>query len=120
VTKKGKTGAEEIQKMMVDYRQDPPALINNSQVILIRDYLTLREKNLLTGKEKVIDLPKSNVLQFILEDGSRISVRPSGTEPKIKYYFSVKENLDTKEEYNRKNVILAQKISDIIASMKLK
>jgi phosphoglucomutase len=120
VTKKGKTGAEEIQKMMVDYRRNPPASINNSKVVEIRDYLALREKDLVTGKEKVIDLPKSNVLQFFLEDGSRISVRPSGTEPKIKYYFSVKENLDGKEEYDHKDVILTKKISDIITSMKLK
>ena len=120
VTKKGKTGAEEIEKMMVDYRRNPPVNINNSKVVNIRDYLTLREKDLVTGKEKVIDLPKSNVLQFILEDGSRISVRPSGTEPKIKYYFSVKENLGGKEEYDQKDVILTKKISDIIASMKLK
>ena len=120
VTKKGKTGAEEIQNMMVDYRQDPPTHINSSKVILVRDYLALREKDLITGKEKVIDLPKSNVLQFILEDGSRISIRPSGTEPKIKFYFSVKENLGGKEEYDHKNFILTKKISDIIASMKLK
>jgi phosphoglucomutase len=120
ITKKGQTGAEEIQKMMADYRQNPPANINNSKVVEIRDYLALREKDLVTGKEKVIDLPKSNVLQFFLEDGSRISVRPSGTEPKIKYYFSVKENLDGKEEYDHKDVILTKKIRDIINSMKLK
>lgn len=120
VTKKGKTGAEEIQNMMVDYRQDPPTHINSSKVILVRDYLALREKDLITGKEKMIDLPKSNVLQFILEDGSRISVRPSGTEPKIKFYFSVKDNLGGKEEYDHKDFILTKKISDIIASMKLK
>ncbi|MGA2823258.1 MAG: phospho-sugar mutase [Bacteroidales bacterium] len=120
ITRKGKTGAEEIQKMMVDYRRNPPANINNSKVVEIRDYLTLREKNLVTGKEKVLGLPKSNVLQFFLEDGSRISVRPSGTEPKIKYYFGVKENLGGKEEYDYKDAILTKKISDIIASMKLK
>ena len=120
VTKKGKTGAEEIQKMMVDYRQNPPTHINNSKVILVRDYLILREKDLVSGKEKVIDLPESNVLQFILEDGSRISVRPSGTEPKIKYYFSVKENLDNKENYDHKDVILTKKINNIVTSMKLK
>lgn len=120
VTRKGKTGAEEIQKMMVDYRRNPPIHINNSKVMEIRDYLTLRERNFITGKEKVLNLPKSNVLQFFLEDGSRISVRPSGTEPKIKYYFSVKEDLGDKEEYDHKDVILTKKISDIIASMKLK
>jgi len=119
VTKKGKTGAEEIQKMMVGYRQAPPSHINNSKVVLIRDYQVLREKDMLTGQEKAIDLPESNVLQFVLEDGSRISVRPSGTEPKIKFYFSVKESLDRKEDYDQKNDLLTKKISDIIASMKL-
>jgi phosphoglucomutase len=119
VTKKGKTGAEEIQKMMVDYRKDTPAQINNSKVVLIKDYLTLHEKEIKSGKEKVIDLPKSNVLQFFLEDGSRISVRPSGTEPKIKFYFSVKEHLGRKEDYDHMDGILTKKISDIIASMKL-
>ncbi len=119
VTKKGKTGAEEIQKMMVDYRKDPPEQINNSKVILVRDYLTLREKEIKSGKEKVIDLPKSNVLQFFLEDGSRISVRPSGTEPKIKFYFSVKEHLGKKEDYDNMDGILTKKISNIIAFLKL-
>jgi phosphoglucomutase len=120
VTKKGKTGAEEIQKMMIGYRKDPPTHINNSKIILIRDYLSLCEKDLITGKEKGIDLPESNVLQFILDDGSRVSVRPSGTEPKIKFYFSVKEKLDNKEEYDHKDLILTQKINDIISSMNLK
>ena len=120
ITKKGKTGAEEIQKMMVDYRRNPPVNINNSKVVEIRDYLALHAKNMVTGNEIVLDLPKSNVLQFFLEDGSRISVRPSGTEPKIKYYFSVKENLGGIEEYDHKNVISTKKINDIIASMKLK
>ncbi|MCX6248830.1 MAG: phospho-sugar mutase [Bacteroidetes bacterium] len=119
VTKKGKTGAEDIQKMMVDYRQNPPVQINNSKVILIRDYLLRSEKDLVTGQAKSIDLPKSNVLQFILEDGSRISVRPSGTEPKIKYYFSVIGKLGENEDYNIMDGILAKKISDIISSMKL-
>jgi phosphoglucomutase len=119
VTKKGKTGAEDIQKMMVEYRQSPPTYINNSKVIMTRDYLSLREKDWITGAEKVIDLPESNVLQFILEDGSRISVRPSGTEPKIKFYFSVKESLGSNDDYDYKNSILTKKISDIIASMKL-
>jgi phosphoglucomutase len=120
ITKKGKTGAEEIQKMMVDYRNDPPVQINNSKVILIRDYMTLLEKEIITGKEKGIDLPKSNVLQFFLEDGSRISVRPSGTEPKIKFYFSVKGNLSNKQDYDHNEGALTKKISNIIASMNLK
>jgi phosphoglucomutase len=120
VTKKGKTGAEDIQKMMLDYRNEPPAEINNSKVIMIKDYLLLIEKDMITGNEKVIDLPKSNVLQFFLEDGSRISVRPSGTEPKIKYYFGVKEKLGVKEEYDTTDAILTKKINDIIISMKIR
>jgi phosphoglucomutase len=120
ITKKGKTGADEINKMMVDYRQSPPGTINNSKVVLVKDYLSLSERNLISGEEKEIDLPKSNVLQFFLEDGSRISVRPSGTEPKIKYYFSVNEQFDNKDQYNQTEAILTEKISDIIGSMKLK
>ncbi|MCX6243925.1 MAG: phospho-sugar mutase [Bacteroidetes bacterium] len=119
VTKKGKSGAEEIQKMMVDYRQSPPVTINDSRVVLIRDYLTLIEKELNSCTETPIRLPKSNVLQFLLEDGSRISVRPSGTEPKIKFYFSVKELLPAKENYETTEAILSEKITNIIASMKL-
>jgi len=120
VTKKGKTGAEEIRKMMLNYRKDPPAQINQLKVTLVKDYLSLLEKDLITGKEKAIDLPKSDVLQFFLEDGSRISVRPSGTEPKIKFYFSVKEHLGDKKEYDYTDNILTKKINDIIASMNLK
>ena len=120
VTKKGKSGAEEIQKMMINYRNDPPSEINNSKVTKIKDYQLLIEKDLISGKEKVIDFPMSNVLQFFLEDGSRISVRPSGTEPKIKFYFGVKEKLVTKEEYDATDTILTKKINDIIASMKLR
>jgi phosphoglucomutase len=120
VTKKGKTGAEEIRKMMLNYRKDPPAQINKLKVTLVKDYLSLLEKDLITGKEKAIDLPESDVLQFFLEDGSRISVRPSGTEPKIKFYFSVKEHLGDKKEYDYTDNILTKKINDIIASMNLK
>ena len=119
VTKKGKTGAEEIQAMMVNYRQHPPEKINNSSVIMIRDYLILKEKDLKSGAEHEIGLPESNVLQFILEDDSKISIRPSGTEPKIKFYFSVKGVLTGKEEFEETGNILKNKISDIIASMNL-
>ena len=120
VTKKGKTGAEEIQQMMVEYRKNPPKFIHNSRVIMTRDYLSLKEKDFSTGDESPIDLFPSNVLQFILEDGSLISVRPSGTEPKIKFYFSVKENLSNLEDYERTEYRLIEKIEGIIASMKLK
>ena len=119
VTKKGKSGAEEIQKMMVDFRENPMTVINNSKVILTRDFLLLKEKDLLAGTEKVINQPKSNVLQFILEDGSKISVRPSGTEPKIKFYFSVRENLESKAKFDETEALLDLKIRNIIESMKL-
>jgi phosphoglucomutase len=119
VVKKGKSGAEEIQQMMVNYRSKPPRQINQSDVILIKDYLTLKEKDLITGKETPIDLPVSNVLQFILGDGSKISVRPSGTEPKIKYYFGVKEKMGINDTFEEIDTKLAEKIKCIIASMKL-
>jgi phosphoglucomutase len=120
VTRKGKTGAEEIQQMMVDYRKSPPSAINDSKVVMMKDYLTRIETDLVTGKERIIDLPKSNVLQFLLEDGSIISIRPSGTEPKIKFYFGVREELKTKEEFEKIDQILSGKIENIILSMKLK
>lgn len=120
VTRKGKSGAEEIQQMMVDYRNNPPKTINNSLVIKIKDYLLLKETELTTGTEKPIFLPKSNVLQFILEDGSIISVRPSGTEPKIKFYFGVREKLMSTAEFETTEQLLDNRIAGIIASMKLK
>ena len=89
VTKKGKEGLEEIKQMMVNFRNNPPKEINGSKVSCIKDYLTHETKDLLTGKTELIDLPTSDVLQFFMEDGSKVSVRPSGTEPKIKYYFAV-------------------------------
>ncbi len=119
VVRKGKTGAEEIQQMMVNYRNQPPQQINHSKVVLIKDYLTLKEKDLATGSEKPINLPVSNVLQFILEDGSKISVRPSGTEPKIKFYFGVKEKMQKGENSEVIENKLAEKIKGIIASMNL-
>ena len=120
ITRKGKSGAEEIQQIMVNYRTAPPAEINNSRVVIIRDYLLLVEKEVATGTEKPILLPKSNVLQFLLEDGSIISVRPSGTEPKIKFYFGVREELVSMDEFEQTEQRLDEKISRIIASMNLK
>jgi phosphoglucomutase len=120
VTRKGKSGAEEIQQMMVDYRKTPPQMINNSPVTTVRDYLLLKETDVSTGREKAINLPESNVLQFILGDGSIISVRPSGTEPKIKFYFGVRENLAGVGDYVKTSGKLDGKIAGIIASMNLK
>ncbi|MCB2221949.1 MAG: phospho-sugar mutase [Bacteroidetes bacterium] len=120
VTKKGKAGAEEIQKMMDGYRNDPPAKIHGSKMIEIRDYLSQQVIDLKTGTKKAIDLPKSNVLQFFLEDGSKISVRPSGTEPKIKFYFSVKGQLNEVDDFKKTETELDEKISKIIEDMNLK
>ncbi|MEI7983598.1 MAG: phospho-sugar mutase [Bacteroidota bacterium] len=120
LTRKGKSGAEEIQEMMIGFREKPPALINNSRIIKIKDYQALTENDMITGIKIPIDLPTSNVLQFLLEDGSIISVRPSGTEPKIKFYFSVNEKLVSKEAFEQTEKRLDDKIDGIIASMKLK
>ena len=119
IVRKGMAGAEEIRKMMTNLRETPPQTINNSKVIKIKDYLNSVEKNTLTGATKAITLPKSNVLQFFTEDGSKISARPSGTEPKIKFYFSVKEPLNNKQDYQIVNDRLDQRISDIITSLEL-
>jgi len=119
VVRKGKQGADEIEQMMVEYRTNPPLSINNSNVIRIKDYLSLKDKDLLTGTETNIDLPSSNVLQFILKDGSIISIRPSGTEPKIKFYFGVSCPLEDASDYYQIDHNLNEKISKIITSMKL-
>jgi len=120
VTKKGKAGAEEIQQMMVNYRESPMESINGINVVAIKDYLSLEAKNLITGTTAKIDLPASNVLQFILEDESIISVRPSGTEPKIKFYFGVRETLKEQTDYDRINLQLEEKINGIICSLNLR
>lgn len=120
VTKKGKTGAEEIQHMMFEYRNRPPDAINNTKVVCIKDYLELIEKDLVYGTTKKIDLPVSNVLQFILEDGSIISMRPSGTEPKIKFYFGVREKLQSPGEFEIIEEWLDRKISGIITALNLR
>jgi phosphoglucomutase len=120
ITKKGKTGADEIQQMMVDLRKQPPVFINHSRVAMIRDYELSVETDCTGHSSKTIDLPKSNVLQFLLEDGSIISARPSGTEPKIKFYFGVKETLGATDAFELTEKVLDERIADIIGSMKLK
>jgi phosphoglucomutase len=120
VVKKGKEGEEEIKKMMEGYRNDPPAGINSSRVLFIHDYLESKTKDMVDNKEKDIELPESNVLQFILEDGTKISIRPSGTEPKIKFYFSVNKKLDKREDYDKVKSELEERISDIQKELKLK
>ncbi len=120
ITKKGMNGQKEIADMMEGYRNNPPSVINGSKVAQLLDYELSVGKNLITGESWKIELPKSNVLQFITEDGSKISARPSGTEPKIKFYFSVKTTLNNKAEFDTKYVELENKIKGIIESMRLK
>jgi len=117
VVRKGKEGEEDIKSMMEKYRKNPPKTINNSELVIIKDYLLSKEFDLITHSEKPIDLHKSNVLQFFLKDGTKISVRPSGTEPKIKFYFSVKENLPDKSKFEETNTLLEKKLDDIIQDL---
>ncbi|HRZ76264.1 MAG TPA: phospho-sugar mutase, partial [Bacteroidales bacterium] len=90
ITRKGKKGAEEIQEMLRTYRQDPPRMLAGETVVRVVDYLDRTDRNLVDGSVRPIALPSSNVLQFFTLEGSKITVRPSGTEPKIKFYFAVK------------------------------
>ncbi|OEK00632.1 phosphoglucomutase [Roseivirga sp. 4D4] len=113
MTKTGKQGAEEIQAMMAGFRSDPPSSIAGSKVIKICDYQQSEEKDLVTGTVNPIDLPKSNVLQFFLEDGAKISARPSGTEPKIKFYISVNMTLEAKAHQASVKASLENKIEAI-------
>jgi phosphoglucomutase len=99
VTKKGKSGAEEIQKMMKEFRANPPSQLDGSLVTTLIDYQSGTSTNLQTGAKQDIDFPKSNVLQFVTAEGSKVSVRPSGTEPKIKFYFSVNKKISNMKEY---------------------
>jgi len=119
VVRKGKSGAEEIQQMMRDYRSNPPAEIDGEKVVCIKDYQTHESKDLASGKVTPIDLPKSNVLQFFTDKGNKVTVRPSGTEPKIKFYFGVKGELCCKENFDQTNAALDGKIESIKHSMKL-
>ncbi len=115
ITKKGKAGAEEIQAMMKGFRENPPASLGGQKVVQVLDYEQQLATNLVSGDKKTIDLPKSNVLQFLTEDGSKISARPSGTEPKIKFYFGVKGHIDNVGDYDNVKKSLKEKI-DLITS----
>lgn len=119
VVRKGAEGANEIKAMMVAYRHNPPKVINNSKVVKINDYETLVSTDCISGEKTVIDLLKSDVLQFFLEDGSKISVRPSGTEPKIKFYFSVNTTLNFASGFEETEKLMDQRIAGIINDMKL-
>ena len=108
VVKKGMDGAAEIKQIMVDLRKNPFTEIDNAKVEFLYDYQSSIKKNLITGKETVMDIPKSNVLIYQTTDGTKMAARPSGTEPKIKFYFSVKSKLDT-----AKNAVIIEKALDI-------
>jgi phosphoglucomutase len=115
VVKKGQQGEQEIKAMMEKFRSNPPETITGSKVERLLDYKSLVEKNLLTGKESQLDFPASDVLQFYLEDGTKVSIRPSGTEPKIKFYISVNTPLASRDEYEKTTKSLDEKIKAIEA-----
>ncbi len=119
ITKKGMDGQQQIAAMMEAYRSDPPKEINGSAVIEIKDFEKQVARNLINQSTYQLDLPKSNVLQFILADGSSISARPSGTEPKIKFYFSVNTKLNNAAAFDAVNKQLDEKIKAIVKDMKL-
>ncbi len=119
ITKKGMNGAKEIAEMMQGFRNNPPQTINGSRVVQLLDYSIGEGRDIANGNTWKINIPSSNVLQFILEDGSKISARPSGTEPKIKFYFSVNTKLESEKDFEKTERLLDEKIAAIIADMKL-
>ncbi len=119
ITKKGISGAEEIKQMLKDFKENPVAEVAGSKVLWIEDYNTSTAKNVVTGEERNIDIPKSNVLIYETEDGTRIAARPSGTEPKVKFYISTNAVLDSAQEYSEVAAILDAKIQRILKELNL-
>lgn len=119
ITKKGIEGANEIKQMMIDLRNNPLKEINGQRVICVEDYQNSTVLNLLSNEKEALDIPKSDVLIYYLEDGTKICARPSGTEPKIKFYFSVNATLDSVENAIKVEAELDSKIKAVIADMKL-
>lgn len=119
ITKKGMEGLAEINQMMVSLRENPVKEINGQRVVMLEDYKYSVALNLLTGEKEVINMPKADVLIYYTEDGSKICARPSGTEPKIKFYISVNAELDSVESFTKVETILDNKIKNIIADMQL-
>lgn len=117
VTKKGKSGAEEIAALMEKYRKDPPLVLGGSMVSQIKDYQNGTTTNLADGSKSKLDFPKSNVLQFITQDGSIVSARPSGTEPKIKFYCSVNTPLPSKNDFTAVERKLDTKIDQMMQDL---
>ena len=119
LTKKGKEGLVEINQMMVDLRDNPMETINGQRVVCIEDYQSTTARDLINNETFDLDIPKSNVLIYYLEDGTKICARPSGTEPKIKFYFSVNAILEEATDFEEANAFLDTKIQNIITEMKL-
>ena len=120
VVRKGRTGAEEIIQMMKDFRENPPKEIAGSKVAIVKDFQEQTSLNMMDHQKSVMDdIPKSNVLIYYTEDGTKICVRPSGTEPKIKFYVSVKDQIASKEEFKEKAALLGQKINQVKEDLKL-
>ena len=118
-TKKGMDGAAQIKQIMIGLRKNPLTHIDGSKVTFVNDYDASTEKNMSTGEVKIMDLPKSNVLIYHTEDGTKVAARPSGTEPKIKFYFSVHSKLDSVENSIEKEQELDAKIDRIINEMNI-
>ncbi len=120
VVRKGKSGAEEIAQIMTDFRNNPPKELAGSAIRIIKDYKTLKQKNVATGEITDLDMPAtSNVLQYFTEDGTKISVRPSGTEPKIKFYIEVRGEMKTTDDYEKADAAANVKIEAARASLKV-
>jgi phosphoglucomutase len=119
VTRKGKSGAEEIKAMMERFRNNPPATLGGSAVMMLKDYQLQKQTDLSDGTVLPIDLPKSDVLQFLLDDGSIISARPSGTEPKIKFYCSVKTSLEDKSRFDETEAALDTRVDAIMKDLEV-
>jgi phosphoglucomutase len=119
ITKKGKSGAEEIVAMMERFRNNPPARLGGSKVVQLKDYALQKETDLVNSSSKALDFPKSDVLQFITEDGCIISARPSGTEPKIKFYCSVNAPLGSKADFDKVNDELEEKVNQIMSDLEV-
>lgn len=119
LTKKGISGAEEIKQMLKDFKENPVKSVQGSNLLWVEDYNTSVAKNVQTGEEKFINLPKSNVLIYETEDGTRIAARPSGTEPKVKFYISTNAKLERAEDYKSVNSQLETKIEGILSELNL-
>jgi phosphomannomutase len=119
ITKKGIEGLEEIKQMMVDMRTNPLKEINSERIIMMEDYQTSIATNLLTGEKETMSIPKSDVLIYYTDEGSKIAARPSGTEPKIKFYVSVNTTLDSVDDFKEVNAQLDIKIKRILEDLKI-